>query len=197
MSETLMYVQFNNIGDIKSISPICDTTDETYNTELLPISMVEDFLLGKKNIFNFYMVPVMVDNKPTYSIEKRKPVIIDYTRKLQSYLALVKNSTSSVLGAIAIENKLSEKIISITLNAEIRESTMDRTELDKFLSVPQSFIYFTKKLDPYFLLHTVVFEPSKLYQLGALHIPYTCDLEDSSVYTCELIGNYTHLEKRT
>jgi len=198
---TLMYVYYDVNGDIKSICPHHDTAlDNLYNSTTLPLETVGDFLTGKLNTFNYRIKVVKTTLSTDYTIEKKIASVPNLLRRADTYLTQIENIPRNRDASIIIENIVSDKHMKLKINPSVRVLREDGTDeekdgIEKFIDTPVVSLFFTKKDDPYFLLHTIDFVPAKLFEEGALYIKYPMELKNVSVYTQKLINGYSYSEK--
>ncbi len=198
---TLMYVYFDVNGDIKSITPHLDAElDNLYSSTTLPLESVGDFLTGKLNTFNYRVKISKTALSTTYEIEKKVATTLNLHRRSDMYLSQVENIPRNRDASILIENIVPDKHIKLKINPSVRilqtEGTdLEKESIEKFIDTPSVTLFFTKKDDPYFLLHTIEFIPEELFANDALYIKYTMDLQGVSVYTRKLINGYSYQEK--
>ncbi len=198
---TLMYVYFDVNGDIKSITPHLDAElDNLYSSTTLPLESVGDFLTGKLNTFNYRVKVNKTALSTTYEIEKKVATTLNLHRRSDMYLSQVENIPRNRDASILIENIVPDKHIKLKINPSVRilqtEGTdLEKESIEKFIDTPSVTLFFTKKDDPYFLLHTIEFIPEELFANDALYIKYTMDLQGVSVYTRKLINGYSYQEK--
>ena len=197
----LMYVYFDSHGDIKAIAPdpVAELVD-TYKMITVPLLEVEPFLLSKKNTFDYYVKEVVRVTDVTYKITRKEVLEVNRLRFTNSFLSEIPTYSRSKDANILIENCVSEKAIRITLNPYIKSLILDGTDDEKesvinMANTTSSSLFFTKKHDPYFLLHTMNFSPSILFNAEMLQLPYTGELSDTSVFTKKLIDGYSYLIK--
>lgn len=195
----MMYVYFDTNGDIKRISPD-QTSDQTsdkekYNVCTFPLSDVEEFLRGKRNPFNFMVKTTRAITGETYSIVKKQTVNTSQVRTLDSFLTEVTTSLHDY-DIVVIENILNERVVKIYLDKDasvaIKESN-DAELLDLFLAHKDAFLFFTRKHDPSYLEHTIVFSPHELLDRNYLEFKYDIDLSNSSLYTKKIINRYNYI----
>jgi hypothetical protein len=198
-SLVMMYVYFDDAGDIKAIAPRPDSSysnDFSYAT--FPLKEVEGFITAQKNSFNYMVKEVTKFSGVTYCIVK-KASHVSYTRSVNNYLSLV--APASVKSSIiTIVNDTRQQKISIQLAKDFEDmynETPDEHQLilDKFLNGAMSDLHFTRQNNPYVLLQTVSFSPTELFSRHVLEFKASRILNNASVYTRKLIGNYGYIEK--
>ena len=196
-----MYVYFDVNGDIKSISPHHDAElDDLYSSTTLPLDKVGDFLTGKLNTFNYRINVIKTALSTDYTIEKKVVKIPNLQRRVDTYLTQIENIPRNRDASIIIENIIADKHIKLKINPSVKVLQEDGTDeekdsIEKFIDTPMASLFFTKKDDPYFLLHTIDFVPAELFEEGTLYIKYAMDLKGVSVYTQKLINGYSYSEK--
>lgn len=193
----MMYVYFDMNGDIKTISPDPVDLFGDYTATTAPLTEVEDFLLGKKNPFDYYVKVTKGIASSSYKITKKQALEATSIRTLDNFLTEVKTISKSANAFVLIENIIEEKKIKISLNSIVKVLLEEGTDKDheiilSFISHPPAPLYFTRKDDPYFLLHTVIFSPRELYDSGELFYEYSIDLSNSSVYTKKIYNGYSY-----
>ena len=193
----MMYVYFDKNGDIKTISPDPVLVSVDYSVATFPLAEVEGFLTGKKNPFDFYVKSAKGITGTTYKIIRKQSLEISLVRTLDNFLTEVKTMPKSSDAFLLIENIVKEKKIRIFLNKSVRNlleeiSDAEQETIDSFINYPSTSLFFTRKGDPYFLLHTLIFSPRELFEKGVLYWDYTVDLSDSSVYTKKILDGYSY-----
>jgi hypothetical protein len=197
-SLVMMYVYFDDAGDIKAIAP---RPDSSYSAEFsyatFPLKEVEGFITAQKNSFNYTVKEVTKFSGTTYCIVK-KAAHVNYTRSVNNYLSLV--APASVKSIITIVNDTRQQKISIQLAKDFEDmynETPDEHQLilEKFLNGAMSELHFTQRNNPYVLLQTVSFSPTELFNRHVLEFKATKILNNASVYTRKLIDNYGYTEK--
>jgi DNA-directed RNA polymerase subunit K/omega len=189
-----MYVYFDIDGNIKSISPDPDAfSSANYSTAMFPLTEVEPFLTAKKSTFDYYISVVKKLLSVEYKLVRKITPRITQLRSLDSFLVELKQSVDEVV--IAIENHIADKKIRITLSPDAKEVD-ENNVLEDFAKIPTSFLFFTKKNDPYFLMHTITFSPKELVDNGIITIPYDVNLEGLSVFTKKIINEYSYTERQ-
>lgn len=202
MKLEMMYVTFDVRGDIKSIAPTpAYTVDPAFTVITFPLSEVEDFLLAKKSTFDYYILRVRKVGGKEYKIT-RKIDKVNYVRTLDNYLTEVKSMSRIRDAVISIENFIEKKQIKINLNPILKvmleEGTDEEVEnIEGFVNSSISSLFFTKKRDPYFLLHNLSFLPKDLFEQETLHYVYEADLSNASVYTRKVVEGYSYSTHRT
>jgi hypothetical protein len=189
----MMYVYFDSDGNIKSISPDPDAfSSANYTTAMFPLTEVEPFLTAKKSTFDYYINVVKKLRGPEYKLVRKVAPKIAQLRLLDSFLSELRYSADEPV--IAIENYVSSKQIKITLSPDAKEVD-ENNVLEDFAKIPTSFLFFTRKNDPYFLVHTVTFSPGQLITDGTITIPYDTNLAGLSVFTKKIINDYSYTER--
>lgn len=193
---TTMYVYFDILGDIKTISPNNTHEINLCKFAAFPLQDVEQFLTGKLNPHDFNVVKDAKSD--VYKLIRKKSTELDLKRKLDSYITEVENKTKNV--SIFIENNIALKCIIISINPTLIELLNNETDendlgIRDFFTKTHEFLFFTKKHDPYFLLFSVNFSPADLLKAGSVCINYECNLEESSLYTMKTIDGYSYTIK--
>jgi hypothetical protein len=188
-----MYVYFDSDGNIKSIAPDPDVvSSSSYSTAMFPLAEVEPFLTAKKSTFDYYISVVKKLLSVEYKLVRKVTPAIAQLRLLDSFLVELKHITDEPV--IAIENYVSAKQIKISLSPDAKEVD-ENNVLDDFAKIPTSYLFFTKKNDPYFLVHTITFSPNELVNTGSITIPYENNLAGLSVFTKKIINDYSYTER--
>lgn len=196
----MMYVFFDDQGDIKAITP---TPEETYltkfNVATFPLDDVKSFLTFEENTFNYF---VRSRKKPTgtvYSIVSKKHEI-DYTRTSSSYLTEVQPTNKDSI--ICITHHPLKKSFTVSLDAKfkkmyLRENDPEDTfpSLTKFFASGPCSVYITKKHNPYCMLWSFRFLPSALLSEDSLNFTYSGVYNNVSVYTKKIITGYGYSEE--
>lgn len=197
---TLMYVYFDINGDIKSITPhLSAELADLYSVATMPIINVYDFLTGKLNTFNYRVKVTKTALSTDYIIEK-KVTAVNLLRRTDTYLSQIESIPRNRDASVLIENIVSDKHIKLKINPSMRLLRIEGTEeekdgIEQFLDTPSISLFFTKKDDPYFLLHTIEFSPTELLEKDTVYIKYEMDLVNISVYTRKIINGYSYHEK--
>lgn len=197
----MMYVYFDANGDIKTISPDPVIVSDSYSVATFPLEEVKDILEGKKNPFDFYVKITKAIGSTTHKITRKQVLEVSYVRTLDNFLTEVKTMAKSADAFVLIENIVSEKKIKISLNRVLRVlleegSDKDQETVTSFISNPSTALFFTRKNDPYFLLHTLIFSPKELFEKSELFWDYNVDLSNSSVYTKKILDGYSYRIKQ-
>lgn len=196
MSELIMmYVYFDELGDIKCISPAINPIFIGYKYSTLPLSDVEPFLSAKKNPIDYCMKPVKRVTDVTYKLTRKPVLAVNQLRILDGFLTEVETYARSVEANILIEIFPKDKILKISINPDIKSLHEDGTDeeiekINTLINTTSSSLFFTRKRDPYYLLETVNFSPRELFSHGIIHVSYTGDLENTSIYTKKIIDGY-------
>jgi hypothetical protein len=197
----MMYVYFDADGNIKAISPDTDAVSASlYSLAMFPLTDVESFLTAKKNTFDFYVKSIETFNKVEYKILRKKQIEISKIRAVDTYLTEITSNRLQKDTIILIENFISLKQLKITITPELRtlkeEGSVEAQEsIVNFINTPTATLFFTKKQDPYFLIHSFLFSPKALFDEGTLIIDYEKDLKNLSVFTRRIINRYTYIER--
>lgn len=201
MNLELMYVTFDIRGEIKSIAPSPNYgNDPAFTVCTFPLKEVEDFLLAKKNPFDYYVQRVRKVGGKEYKLT-RKISEVSYVRTLDNFLTEIKSMARISDAVIGIENFVEEKKIKLTLNPILKimldEGTDDEIDnIENLIAAPLSYLFFTRKHDPYFHIHTLTFMPRELFDKEVLHFEYEADLSDVSVYTRKVVEGYSYSTRR-
>lgn len=193
----MMYVYFDANGDIKTISPDPIIVSESYSVRTFPLPEVEEFLTGKKNPFDYYVKATKSIAGPTHKITRKQVLDINYVRTLDNFLTEIQTMPKSSDAFVLIENIIAEKKIKITLNKVVKVLLEDGSDTDQetvtsFINHASASLFFTRKSDPYSLLHTLIFSPKELFDKSELYWDYAVDLSNSSVYTKILLDGYSY-----
>lgn len=202
MNLELMYVLFDIRGEIKSISPSPQyNVDPAFTTVTFPLKDVEDFLLGKKSTFDYYIQRVRKVGGKEFKIT-RKHTEVSYVRTLDNFLTEVKPMARIRDAVIGIENFIDEKKIKLTMNPILKimldEGTDEEVEnIENFINSSTSYVFFTRKNDPYLHLHTMSFLPKDLFEKEEMYFSYEADLSNASVYTRKVVEGYSYSARKT
>jgi len=193
----MMYVYFDSNGDIKTISPDPVIVSDSYSVATFPLSEVKDILEGKKNPFDYYVKITKSVAGTLHKITRKQVLEVSYVRTLDNFLTEVKTMAKSADAFVLIENIVSEKKIKISLNDIVKVllhegNDKDQDTVNSFINHTSTSLFFTRKNDPYFLLHTLIFSPKELFEKSELFWDYNVDLSDSSVYTKKLLDGYSY-----
>lgn len=196
-----MYVYFDKNGEIKSVSPvpIVEFTG-IYSVHILPLGSVHPFLVGEQNIDDYHVKESIQFANSVFTIVKKEPIKIDRLRYINNSFVKITEYTQPDYTTILVENCVIDKIIRVTLHPDIILAKSDSdnvlyADACTVLSVKRSELYFTKKCDPHFLLHTVSFSPAELFLNTDIYFPYDCELKNTSLFTKPLIDGYRYLNK--
>lgn len=193
----MMYVYFDVNGEIRSISPELSTLPEGQLVTSVLLSEVEEILGGKKNPGDYFVKTLKSATGNHYKITKKSVSVVNYVRTLDNFLAEIHTMPRSKDSYVLIENDIKAKKIKISLGkiVSLLSSVGDDEDQDRiksFSTQQNSTLFFTKKSDPYFLLHTLNFSPQELFSKEELHFSYTVDLSEASVYTKRLLDRYSY-----
>lgn len=193
----MMYVYSDANGDIKAISPDPVIVSDSYSVAMFPLTEVKDILEGKKNPFDFYVKISKNIAGTTHKITRKQVLEISYIRTLDNFLTEVKTMSKSADAFVLIENFTKEKKIKISLNDIVKVllhegDDKDQEAVTSFINNTSTALFFTRKGDPYFLLHTLTFSPKELFDKGELYWDYNVDISDSSVYTKKILDKYSY-----
>lgn len=195
---TEMYVFYDINGDIKAIAPsLKDFHDSTCQVTPMPLSTVEDFLIGKKNTFDYRISKVKGVSGEKFKLVK-KVVEVNYLRSLDSYLTEILPAAGKDV-IISITNRKSRKEISVELAKGFKEmynhgNDEQRDSVEEFMSLGRTAVHITRKHNPYHLLFSFNFTAHDLFSEKALYFKYTDIIEDSSAYTKKIINGYSYRE---
>ena len=190
----LFYVYFNDNNGIVCLSPEEDTSLEHFQYTKMPLSEVEDFIIGTKNPTQHV---VEQDSKdPTkYSIVP-KVVEINYLRRLDRFLSEVTQENEESPHLI-IENNIGERCLKFTLDNEIRMRLSEQgtvaPENITINGVGTLDFHFTVKSDPSFLIETITIPTNLLVGHPSYYVNYTQDLSFASLFTRKVFKNYTYI----
>jgi hypothetical protein len=194
-SGIIMHVYFDKVGNIKVISPTVDENISDLDYCKVSFTEVENFLTGTANTYDFYVSNISKTNIPEYKITKKEIFDKIFLRTIDSYLTQVPQDNITHNAAIIIENFISNKKIRIIINGNfIRLSKSNDIDLTSLITPDLIPLYFTKKNDPYFLLHKLMFSTETLFSKQALFFEYTCELNDVSVFMHKSTDNYYYRE---
>lgn len=197
----MMYLYFDSSGEIKSISP--DPVDRLadYKMTTVPVSDVEAFMLGKKNLADYHVKQTKTAVGMSYAITRKHVFVANYVRTVDTFLAEVTTMPTSRDAFVLVENFLKDRTIRISISPVIELMLSDGSDEDQevantFIGTKSSSMYFTNRKDPYFLLHTVKFSPLELFNQKELLMPYEVDLSAASLYTMKLFDKYSYVLKQ-
>lgn len=194
----LMYVYFDNNGDIKAITPSENNViGKEYDYVMLPLKEVEPFIMGIRNTFEYTIKKIKKPGGHTYKLLKKFSEI-NVTRSLDSYLTKVPNDTFDEYVLKIVAHTKSSKI-SLVMSPSYKEmyqygSEEQIEEIDTFINSPKSIIYITEKNNPYNLYYNLEFLPRELFEKSMLdfQISKAVDLRNTSVYTKRLVDSYCY-----
>lgn len=193
----LMYVYFDKRGDIKAITPNVDDSLASHEFTTFPLAMVEMFLTGQKNPFDF-----QVQKKTSITGDKfkliKKLADIAYTRTLDSYLTKI--PPSKPVDIITIVNDTIRKSVNLYIAKEFKELLENGTEdqqesIHDFMQSAPANIYITDKNNPYKMYHNITFSPAALFEKGSLHFPQEVSYNNTSAYAKKIITGYGFKER--
>lgn len=189
----MMYVYFDTTGSIKSISPSLISLEEGISVATLLLSEVDDFLVGKKSVTDYYMKRLGTH----YKLTKRIIPTANQVRSLDNFLTEIHTMPKSKDAYVLIENYPKSKTIRISINDIVmilaEEGTDEDQERVKAFSVQaKSFLFFTEPRNPFALIYTLEFSPKELLRDKELLFSYGVDLSNVSVYTKRLIERYSY-----
>ena len=192
----LMYVYYDLGGDIKAITPGIDSTFSNFFFATFPIKEVEDFLLGKRNPYDYVVKKIERAIGTTVKIIK-KELKVNYVRTLDNYLTKIDdmkiNGFDKVI--IGISNNTTYQSISVQINRDFKRLLTDGTDeeqedVENFLKQGTSWLHFTKKNNPYHLLYSLPFYPKDVFEKNKAFFKYDVDLSNSSIYTKKIVNSY-------
>lgn len=194
----MMYVYFDEAGDIKTISPDPVDTTYGYSVSTFLLSDVECFCRGIKNPSDYRVKSSKHTTGVSYSIIRKHVLVVSHVRTLDKYLTEVGTMPTSSDAFVLIENIVNENKIRVSINPVLRSMLAEGTDEDQeavtfLLGNATTSLFFTPKNDPYMLLHTFTFSPAELFALGEMYQQYTVDLTKTSVYTKKLIDKYSYI----
>jgi len=195
-SLVLMYVYYDNEGDIKAISPTPDISHkEFFNSATFPLTEVESFLTGMRNPFDYSIKEFQRAGSKSFRIA-RKVSTISLTRTLDNYLTRVDNNPDEI-PTIQISINLIDKNVRLRIDEQFVNmhkigTEEEQEDAEAFIKSGLSSLYVTKKNDPYSRLFTIIFSPKELFEKGNLYFAYdeTLDFSNASVYTKKIVKNY-------
>lgn len=192
----LMYVYYDNNGDIKAITPTPDVSlANEFSLAMFPVADVEIFLSGKRNPFDFTISKIKKITGETFKLVKKQTEVF-LTRTLDNYLTKVEpfNESETILKIItdSPERKIILKLDSAYKELYKTGSEEQQEDIDSFINHGASSLYFTKLNDPYYLYHTVSFVPREVFERDEVVFEYHegIDLSNSSVYTKKILNSY-------
>lgn len=199
-SLVLMYVYYDSNGDIKAITPLPEAhLTDMFSLAMFPISVVESFLNGKKNPFDYYINRTKKISGETYQISKKQSNI-SLVRTLDTYLSKIPGySTDTIfkISADIVKEKITLKLDPAYKELYIHGTDEQKEDIDLFVNSGKSYLYFTKENNPHHLFQVVHFSPQELFEQSALlfDINENIDLSRSSVYTKRLLTSYGYYIK--
>lgn len=193
----MMYVYFDEKGEMKAISPQLSSLDEGMHVASILLSEVEGFITGKKNTTEYSVRTIKNGGNTYHKITKKVPPVISHIRSLDNFLTEIHTMPRSKDAYVLIENNLKEKTIIIRLGGLIKILAAEGTDEEQeqirlFSSHLSTTLYFTEEGNPYSLLYTLEFSPQKLFLSEELHFSYNIDLSKTSVYTKRLLDRYSY-----
>lgn len=194
-----MCVYFDLLGEIKSISPTPNPAlSGSHSIINVPLHDVEDFLIGIKNPFDYCIKLTNRTGAKSYKIVRKEKLDVNCLRSADSFLTEIPTLAKSSEPNILIENSVDTKKLTISINSAIRDLLTDGTddEMEKIISLintPFMHLFFTRKNDPYYLLKSVTISPKDLFDKGTLHLDYTEDLVNVSLFTKKLVDRYSYI----
>ncbi len=198
-SLVMMYVYYDDMGDIKAISPTPDIAyHNSFNTSTFPLADVDIFLNGLKNPFDYTIKSSVQSGNTSHKIVK-KQISVNLTRTLDNYLTKVDESGLGDPIIRILSNPRSNEIllrVSSHFKNMLKNGTIDEQEdVEQFLNCGESILYITEKNNPYAHIHTVNFNPRDLFHAEKLY--FKCnehlDISHSSVYTKKIAKTYGYV----
>jgi len=201
MKLVLMYVYYDKNGDIRSITPEEDMNlSKSYSHVFMPLSEVEDFILGKKNSFEYVVKKIEKISGDKYILAKKFTNIV-FARSMDNYLTKI-SSTSSIEPVVRVIVNPSTNKIVLLLNQSFKDmyeygTYEEKEKIEDFVLAGYSDIHFTEKNNPYNLYTSISFLPKELFDKLRLDFKYdeTIDLSSCSAYTKRLVSSYQFLIK--
>jgi hypothetical protein len=195
VSLLLMYVYYDKNGDIKAITPSLDVSlSDQCAVATFPLTEVEAFLTGQKKTFDYTVKKIQRAVGESFKIS-RKEYKINLARSLENYITQVSTARDEepILTITAYLGSSTIKLEIDPLFKDLLDSGHDAEEdVQNFINHPSSALYFTRKNNPYHLLHTLVYKPRVLLDSGSMifELKDTIDLSNSSVYTKKIVASY-------
>ena len=197
----LMYVYFDQAGDIKAISPdVISSYTGVYSSATFPLSQVSMFLEGKVNTFNYFVKKDVKGFSGEYFIAPKSSVQVSSLRTLDSYLVDISKNTEVENSMMYIHNDTLARSITVVINPELNRLQENGNDSEKkfveaFINIGEISLFFTKKNDPYYLHFTLDFQVAELYRAGTLYLEHDLDLSKSSVFTRKITNGYRYIER--
>ena len=199
-SLVLMYVFFDDRGDIKAIMPTPDNAHTSiFEVATFPLDDVKKFLTLEENTFNYYVKKIQRPTGNKYIISTKKSMI-NYTRTLDSYLTEVEENVSDPV-LLLTHDKIKcqitielDPVFKKTYQTSIKDGDDMPETVTNFFSAGPSTVYVTKKGSPYCMLSSFVFTPAALLDNETLHFPCDDAYNSISFYTKKLINGYKYQE---
>lgn len=195
VSLVLMYVYYDKNGDIKAITPGLDLAMSDCGVATFPLTEVEGFLTGQKKTFDYTVKKVQRAVGESYKLS-RKEYKLNLARSLENYITQVSTARDEE-PIFTITTYLGSDTIKLEIDPMFRELAdigQDEVEEDiqNFINHPTSALYFTKKNNPYHLLHTLIYRPKELFDSGSMifNFDHAIDLSGTSVYTKKIVASY-------
>lgn len=189
-----MYVYFNDIGEVKCISPILDESSKLLYVKM-NIDEVEPYISGKRSLNSCLVIR---DQKIAgkYTLKQKTFDIKTYT-VLDKFLYEVPYTDADKFH-IKITNHVSKNKILVEIDSKLRNDILDDTEGGAdYLKIEGLEIlnfYFTAKHDPSILIHSISVPTQPLIKYGGYEDMYNTalDLVNTSVFTKKIFPLYTH-----
>ena len=190
----LMYVYYDDEGNIKAISPTPDMFHrDHFKSATFPLADVDAFLTGMKNPFDYTICESRRPGSKSLEIIK-KVSTVDLTRTLDNYLTKIDMIKGKDIPTIRVIINLIDKNIRLHLDSNFVKMYKDGNDeefedVDAFIKSGLSSMYVTKKNNPYHRLFTILFSPKELFEKGDLYFSYekSLDFSDISIYTKKLV----------
>ena len=197
----LMYVYFDQAGDIKAISP--DTISSyagVYSSATFPLSQISIFLEGKANTFNYFIKKDVKGFSSQYLITPKSSVQVSNLRTLDSYLVDISKNTDLDNSIMYVHNDTLARSITVVINPDFVRLLDSGTDSEKkfvesFINIGEISLFFTRKNDPYYLNFTLDFRAAELCKAGTLYLEHDLDLSKSSVFTRKITNGYRYIER--
>jgi hypothetical protein len=190
-AKKLMYVYFDDAGNIKCISPIQDSDHhEKFMSTKLPIAEVYKFITGELAP-NKYKIEKREGKVNEYYVKKRNSEI-SYVRTMDRFLTEVPEGYEA---DYELEIVADEKNKSITFRFvdgvrenilesvdDIHQATIHGLKILKF--------YCTTRNDPSMLIESFNVPVNKMLSDGEVVMDYTVDIKDYSIFTRRVLNRY-------
>jgi len=190
--EKLMFVYFDESGNIKCISPVEDDShDEEILVTKMPIKNVYRFITGEIAP-NKFMVVKKKGKVNEYDIVERL-FEFNHVRKLDRFLTEVDMKYVKDFELEIIANLKTSTITFNLANHIVLEflNDIDDTANASINGFKVLKFYCTTKNDPSMLIETFNVPVSKLLR-GSVHVEYKSKLEDHSIFTRKVFTKYAY-----